>query len=492
MAIRPPSADAATLPPPALPQPRPEELRLSEVVSALTVALDVSEGQPAGHALRTCVIGMRIGDAFQLDARSRSDLYYALLLKDLGCSSNAAKMHHLFGADELHVKRAYKTADLRTTRDGVRFALSTAGNGAPLHRRMRHFVNVALGRGGGYTELIRLRAVRGAAYATDMGFSKATADAIRALDEHYDGGGYPTGLSGEEIPLLARIACLAQTVEIFYREGGPDAARAVVAERNATWFDPRVVAAFDVAQRHPDFWTSLASEQLGDRVVALEPEERRLLGDDHLIDRLAVAFARVIDAKSPWTFRHSERVRDIALGAASQVNGQHTFTPDRVKRLSRAALLHDIGKLGVSNALLDKPGRLSDDEMAEVRRYPALGERILAQVQAFRDLAAMAGEHLHGKNGAVYSTAERLGAAQLLHFDVRLLAVADRFEALTSDRPHRPGKSVPAALAELRAEAGEGVDAVALGALERFLATPEAQPILAPKPFDANGIVVVT
>lgn len=456
-------------------------------MAALTVALDVSEGQPAGHALRTCVIGMRIGDAFQLDDRSRSDLYYALLLKDLGCSSNAAKIHHLFGADDLHVKRAYKTADLRTTRDGLRFALATAGSGAPLHRRVKHIVDVVLGRGGGYAELIRLRAVRGAAYATDMGFSKPTADAIRAIDEHYDGSGYPTGVAGDEIPLLARIAGLAQMVEIFYRDGGPDAARAIAAERNGTWFDPRVVAAFDVAQRHPEFWTSLASERLGERVVALEPEERRLLGDDHLVDRLAVAFARVIDAKSPWTFRHSERVRDIALGTAAHVNGQHTFTKERLKRLARAALLHDIGKLGVSNALLDKPGRLNDDEIAEVRRYPELGERILAQVQAFHDLAAMAGAQQRNGNGAATSA-----SADLLHFDVRLLALADRFEALTADRPHRPGKSVDQALAELRAEAGEGVDAIAVAALERFLATPEAEPILAPKPFDANGIVVVS
>src|SRR5690606_40984226 len=110
------------------------------------------------------------------------------------------------------------------------------------------FLSCALGRGDGNAELIRLRALLCAAYATDMGFSKATADAIRALYEHYDGNGYPTGLSGEEIPLLARIGSLAQIVEIFYREGGPDAARAVVAERNATWFDPCVVAAFDVAQ----------------------------------------------------------------------------------------------------------------------------------------------------------------------------------------------------------------------------------------------------
>src|SRR5690349_5631787 len=86
-------------------------VRLSEVVAALSYALDITEGQPEGHAARTCLIGMRLADELRLPAADRSALFYALLLKDLGCSSNAAKMCYLFGADDRVVKRGVKTID---------------------------------------------------------------------------------------------------------------------------------------------------------------------------------------------------------------------------------------------------------------------------------------------------------------------------------------------------------------------------------------------
>ena len=111
-------------------------LRLSDVVSALTFALDITEGQPEGHALRSCMIGMRIGAELNLDSQGLSDLYYALLLKDLGCSSNAAKISTLFGTDDQKVKQHYKTANLDELSSGAKFVLSAAGTNQPLQKRM--------------------------------------------------------------------------------------------------------------------------------------------------------------------------------------------------------------------------------------------------------------------------------------------------------------------------------------------------------------------
>jgi HD-GYP domain-containing protein (c-di-GMP phosphodiesterase class II) len=199
-----------------------------------------------------------------------------------------------------------------------------------------------------------------------------------------------------------------------------------------------------------------------------------LRADPDRLDRVAEAFARVIDAKSPWTYRHSERVRRFALGAASQLGAGPE--PAWLERLSRAALLHDIGKLGVSNLVLDKPGALTDEELAAIRRHPAYGEHILSRVQPFRDLAPLAGGHHERMDGRGY---HRGVPAASVAFDVRLLAVADQFEALTADRPYREGLSPEAALALLRKDAGSGVDPVALAALERFLATPEATELVA-------------
>ncbi len=213
------------------------------------------------------------------------------------------------------------------------------------------------------------------------------------------------------------------------------------------------------------------------RIRALEPRERILPSDDAQLDRIAEAFARVIDAKSPRTYRHSERVRSFTLGTAAQLIGAATFTGAQLRRLSRAALLHDIGKLGVSNLILDKQGKLTEPEFAAIKRHPAYSELILSRVESFRGLAELAGGHHERLDGRGY---HRAVPATTLTFEVRVLSVADQFEALTADRPYRKGLSPETALDILRRDAGSGVDPVALGALERFVASPEAAPLLTP------------
>jgi len=455
-----------------------QALRLSDVVGAMTYALDITEGQPEGHALRSCVIGMQIGLALNLNDKQLSDLYYALLLKDLGCSSNAAKISHIFGADDRKVKRAFKEVNLdHKLTQGARFVLSNAGSAAPLQRRLKHVIDVSLGKDGGHAAFTKVRCERGADIARQMAFSEGTASAIRALDEHWDGGGHPYNLSGNSIPLLGRILCLAQTVEIFFRKGGPDAALKVAQKRTGSWFDPVVVAAFERTQKQEDFWTNLDEEKLTYQVATLEPIEQAIYVDEAQLDRVAEAFARVIDAKSPWTYRHSERVRQFAVGAAQQVLGVEAFSEERLRRLSRAALLHDIGKLGVSNLILDKQGRLSDDEFKAIRRHPAYSEKILTRVGPFKNLAAIAGAHHERMDGRGY---HRGVLAASLDLEARLLAVADQFEALTAARPYREGLSPDAALSLIGKDVGEGVDPVALKALELFISTPSAAPLLTP------------
>ena len=452
-------------------------LRLSEVVAAMTYALDLTEGQPEGHALRGCLIGMAVGTELGLGTQALSDLYYALLLKDLGCSSNAAKLGYIFGADDFQVKRAFKRVNLDNLKEGTPFVLANAGSAAPLHRRLKHVLDVSLGRHGGHTALTQVRCERGADIARQMGFSEGTAAAIRALDEHWNGNGHPYKLAGEAIPLLGRILCLAQTAEVFYTGDGPAAAWQVALARSGSWFDPEVVTAFGRAQARPGFLATLEHTGLETRVKRLEPREKVLPTDDEQLDLIAEAFARVIDAKSPWTYRHSERVRQFALGAAGQLLGSAAFSGAQLRRLSRAALLHDIGKLGVSNLVLDKQGKLTDAEFAAIKRHPAYSELILSRVGPFRELAALAGAHHERLDGRGYY---RAVPATTLALEVRVLSVADQFEALTAARPYRVGLSPETALEILYRDAGSGVDPVAVGALERFLGTPEAAPLLVP------------
>jgi putative nucleotidyltransferase with HDIG domain len=242
--------------------------------------------------------------------------------------------------------------------------------------------------------LMRARCHRGAEIALKLGFSVATAEAIRALDEHWDGHGQPRGLRGAEIPLEARILCLAQTVEVFHAAGGTRAAYRVARKRSGEWFDPELVEALSSFRFDTRFWASLRYPD----VSAVEPPDRVLTADEARLDQIAEGFAAVVDAKSPWTHEHCDRVCAIAIGMAQLLD----FDETSLRRLRRAALLHDLGKLSISSRILDKPGPLSDEERARFREHPLLGEQILGQVSSFVELSAVASAHHERLDGSGY------------------------------------------------------------------------------------------
>jgi putative nucleotidyltransferase with HDIG domain len=290
--------------------------------------------------------------------------------------------------------------------------------------------------------------------------SETTALAIRSLDEHWDGRGMPDGLCGEEIPLAARILCLAQTVEVFHTDGGVKAARAMAKRRRGHWFDPALVDAFLGFCDDQEFWAALESPDVSE----WEPPDLALAGDDARLDRIAEAFAKVIDAKSPFTARHSERVAEIANGIAEVLG----FDADERRILRRAGLLHDIGKLAVSNRILDKPGRLTDEEFQVVQTHPTHTLHILKRAPCFAPLAELAANHHEKLDGSGYPRS--LGAEDL-DLPMRVLAVADVYEALTADRPYRGPLSVDEALAIIELEVPHRLDAEVRRALEIHLSS---------------------
>jgi HD-GYP domain-containing protein (c-di-GMP phosphodiesterase class II) len=289
--------------------------------------------------------------------------------------------------------------------------------------------------------------------------SEETAVAIRSLDEHWDGRGQPDGLAGEQIPLLERILCLAQTAEVFHAAGGIDATRAIAVRRRGRWFDPALVEALLAVCRDRPFWETL--ERLD--VSGWEPADRLLRADESRLDRIAEAFARVIDAKSPFTARHSERVAEVAVGIADVLG----LGRERGRDLRRAALLHDVGKLAISNLILDKPGMLTEAEFAQVKTHPAHTLEILRRAPCFLPIAALAANHHERVDGSGYPRG--LGGDQLA-VSMRVLAIADVYEALTADRPYRAAMPAERALAIIRAETPGKLDAGALAALEIHLA----------------------
>lgn len=430
---------------------------LTEVVGAFSHALDLTEGQPEGHCLRAAWIGCAIGKAIGLEDQQVYDLRHCILLKDLGCSSNAARICELYLADDRSFKRDYKFVGDGIA-DALQFVFTKTGKGAPIGPRVKAIGNILKNGPRLARELIATRCSRGADIARQLRMPEAVAAGIYSLDEHWDGSGKAEGLAGDTIPLFARIALLAQVAEVFHHNSGPEAAQAEITRRRGSWFDPTIADAFLAIASKDRLWKDLRSPMLEARLLTIAPTERLELVDEDYLDDIAAAFGSVVDAKSPYTSGHSQRVADYVEQLAVAVG----FDAGRRRWLKRGALLHDIGKLGVSNAILDKPGSLTDEEWAEMRDHAAHTQAILGRLSLFEDLAPIAAAHHERLDGTGYPL--RL-AADDIPMETRIITACDFFDALTADRPYRGAMPAEKALAIMSEVEGKAVDPDCLAAL---------------------------
>lgn len=439
-----------------------QELSLSAIIGSLSYALDLTEGLPPGHSLRCCWVGMHVGEQMGMDSETLSHLYYTLLLKDAGCSSNAARLFELYGTDDRLVKRDFKRVDSDSLVRLSRFVLSHAGVGKSLHERVNRILNLAQNGEQFATELIATRCERGAHISIQLGFDAEVAAGIRCLDEHWNGRGKPARLSGEAIPLASRIALLSQVVEVFHSAAGREHVLEEVRKRAGSWFDPAVVEAFLEAQRQPGFWAGLNDVDLQQRIEQIEPASKVVRVDEQRLDTIAEAFAQVVDAKSHYTYGHSARVATYSEAVATTLG----LPRERVRWLRRGALLHDIGKLGVSNAVLDKPGKLDENEWEQVKSHAAYSEQILSRLNIFSELAFVAAAHHERLDGKGYP---RGIAADRIPLETRIITVADIFDAITAERPYRGPIPVDDAIAMMEKERAAAIDGTCLDALKQSL-----------------------
>jgi putative nucleotidyltransferase with HDIG domain len=438
-----------------------EEIRFSEIISALSVALDITQGHPQGHCMRTALIGMRMAELLRLSLADRSALFYALLLKDLGCSSNAAKMAYLFGADDHLVKRTARMIDwTKPTQCFKHCWQHCSPDGSTIDKLLKIAAMVRMGPKGA-RKIAEIRCERGAQIARMLKLPEATAQAILDLDEHWNGRGNPGGLRGAEISLLGRICCLAQTAEVFFTAYGVESAIDVALQRRGEWFDPELVDVLESLRCDTAFWDGVLKPDLMVELARWEPEDEVLLADEVCLDRVAEAFSLVVDAKSPWTYQHSTRVAEISVGIADQFG----WSPDSIRDLRRAALLHDIGKLGVSNRILDKPSKPTAEEFAQIRKHPAYTQQILEQVGAFNVLADVAGAHHERLDGHGY---HRGLLAEEIPCEARVLVVADVFEAMSAKRPYRDAMPWDKIFEILHNDSVRGFDPECVQALARW------------------------
>ncbi|MBU2741919.1 HD domain-containing protein [Acidithiobacillus thiooxidans] len=435
---------------------------LAEIVGAISFALDLTEGQPAGHSLRCTWIAMHIGRELRLDDTALTDLYYSVLLKDAGCSSNAARLWELYGTDERLVKKDYKLVDNQNFLQLAKFVFRHVGQHEDILGKMRRVVHLGSKGEELATELVQTRCERGSNIALKLGFNAKVAESIKSLDEHWNGKGRPEGLKGNQIPLFSQIALISQVIDIFYKTGSRHDVHKELRRRQGTWFNPEIVKAFQALYRTDGFWEGLKDEGIESRVSALEPVSCRTFIDEDRLDHIAEVFASIVDIKSPYTHDHSRRVSLYTDGIAEQMG----FTPEHRRWLRRGALLHDVGKLGVSNHILDKPGKLDDQEWEAVRIHAGLTKDVLQRIFHFQDIAAIAGAHHERLDGMGYP----LGLhAKDISLETKIITTADIFDAITAKRPYRDAVPVARTLEIMEQEVGKAIDPNCLMALRSCL-----------------------
>ncbi len=414
-----------------------QPVTLAELLSALSFALDITEGAHPGHSVRACLLGMRLGRQVGLSAQSLADLYYALLLKDIGCSSNSARMAAAFAADDQIVKQNFKFIDReklgKPNREALTFAWNNIAPTAGVWTRMRQMYRMIRSPGNLTAEVIEARCERGAVILHKLGMSVETCAAVYSLDEHWNGNGLPDHLVAQDIPLLGRICAVAQHLDLFCIEFGPAKAIDTLAERSGSWYDPSLVRAAESLQAQGVLWDGCLPgsdpQALQPAVLALDPGSSTALAARD-IDLICSGFADVVDAKSPFTYRHSVGTTEAAV----LVSHAMRLSPERVATVRRAALLHDIGMLGIPNTLLDKQAPLTHQDWTAIQSHPLLSQEILSRVRAFDEIAVLAGQHHEKLDGSGYPF--HLVGEQL-SLESRILTVADVFSALMESRSYR-------------------------------------------------------
>ena len=430
------------------------EVRLAELVAALSLGVDLGFGQPMEHVLRECMIALRLADRIGLEEAERSTVYYTALLVNVGCHSDAHEQAKWFG-DDIALKSTKYDGDFRSVR-AMAAMMSLVGSGNPPLHRVRVGLEFAVSGRHDLDGMVARHSEVARALAERLGLPEEVQEAVGASYEQWDGKGWPGGLAGDRIPIAARLAQFAEFVEVAHRLGGVEAAVALAERRAGLQFDPALTAALRAA---PDeILGGLDSGRTWNSVIDAEPA-LRVTRSGAAFDQALLALADFVDLKSPYTLGHARAVSELAAATAVQLG----LTEDETSLLRRAGLVHDLGRLGVSNAIWDKPGPLGTGEWERVRLHPYLTERILQQSTALAPLAAIAVQHRERLDGSGYPKGLSGGA---ITQPARILGAVDAYRSMREPRPYRPPLGGEQAAAELQADVRAGkLDAEAVAAV---------------------------
>ena len=420
-------------------------VRLAELVAALSLGIDLGFGQPMEHVLRQCLIALRLAEGIGLDEEQRAVVYYTALLVNVGCHTDAHEQAKWFGDDIAlkSIKYDHEPRSLRMAATGMR----QLGAGSPPLHRFRLGLAFALSGHREVDGMIAHHAAIARAMAEQLSLPQEVVDAIGASYERWDGRGWPGELEGEDVPVASRIAHVAEFIEVANRLGGATAVRRLARERGGGDFDPALA---DLLEAEADVILSgLDTVGVWGAVIDAEPTLAVVLAGER-VDAALLAIANFVDLKSPYFLGHARAVSDLAAEAGIRFG----LNDADVRLLRRAGLVHGLGRLGVSNAILDKPGPLGAGEWERVRLQPYLTDRMLRQSEALAPVARIAVQHRERLDGSGYP---RALSGNAISRGARILAAADAYQSMREPRPHRSARAADEAATQLRADAKAGL-----------------------------------
>ena len=423
-------------------------IRRAEIIAALSIATDLALGQPVEFAVRSCVLGVGLGECLGAGPELRAEIYWQSLLRYIGCNADAHVMAALFG-DETRFRHDFALIDTGAASEVLRLVvryIRQTNAGQPPLVMLRAVVN-GMGRSRQASEeTLRGHCDVAQRLAERLRFGATTVACLDQIYERWDGRGLPNRLKGEAIAPAVRVVTLAQDFIALADAYGADAARATVARRRGKAYDPAIADCF--ARNADALLPRLAESDWVDRVLAFEPEPHEVL-DGAAFDEACLAMADFIDVKSPFTLGHSRAVANLAEAAA----GEAGLPVADATALRRAGLLHDIGMAGVPSSVLVKDGPLSEREWEQVRLHPYYAERILGRPPALARLAEIVGRHHERLDGSGYHRGVR---ADALSVPARIIAAAEAYQSMREPRSHRAALSSSQTEGEMRREVRAG------------------------------------
>jgi HD-GYP domain-containing protein (c-di-GMP phosphodiesterase class II) len=432
--------------PPTVVQAETQEVRVAELLAALSLATDLAMSFPPEMALRTCLLAVELGRALGLQEADLGDLYYVSLLRHIGCTSFSHEEAIIFGGDDNALRRDLTGIDVgRPTAILGTLVQRLGADGGPAGR-VRAISSLLTHPQSDWIRWVPAHCDASARLAQQLDMSVGVIDALNDIFERWDGKGHPRHLKGEDISLAARMTHFAHTVILHLWRSDSAGTQAMVRNRAGSEFDPALAELF--LRRCNELLQPVAAESVWDAALEVEPAIRPWLPVSR-VDALVHAFGDFSDLKSPYTLGHCRAVAELVKISARSL----AMEQREIQSLGRAALLHHLGRVGVANGIWDKPGQLNAGEWERVRLYPYHSERIAARSAVLRPLAQLAGSVQERLDGSGY---HRGLPAVALSTGARLLAAADAYQAMTEERPHRPARSPEAAARELQAEVQAG------------------------------------